>query len=121
MKNIILVEDDPFLLDIYITKFKEAGFNIEVIKEGQKVLETLKKKLPDLLILDIVLPDVDGLEVLKEIRSQDAFKNLPIIILSNLGQKQEVKKGLEMGATKYFIKANYKPSELVEEIKKILI
>lgn len=120
MKYILLVEDDPFLIDIYTTKLKEAGFEIEVAKDGQAALKSLNRKKYDLLILDIVLPHIDGWEILRKIRGQDKLKNLPVIILSNLGQKQEVKKGLDLGATKYLIKAHYKPSEVVKEIKEIL-
>ncbi len=120
MKNILLVEDDPFLIDIYVTKLKEAGFEIEVAKNGQTALKFLNRKEYDLLVLDIVLPCIDGWEILEKIRKQEQFRDLLIIILSNLGQRQEVKKGLELGATKYLIKAHYKPSEIVEEIKKML-
>lgn len=120
MKNILLIEDDPFLIDIYITKLKEAGFGVEVAKDGQTALKLLKRKKYDLLILDIVLPHIDGWEILERIKKQKELKDLLIVILSNLGQKQEVKKGLDLGATKYLIKAHYKPSEIIEEIKEIL-
>ncbi len=120
MKNILLVEDDPFLIDIYVTKLKEAGFEIEVAKNGQTALKFLNRKKYDLLVLDIVLPRIDGWEILEKIRKQEKLRDLLIIILSNLGQRQEVKKGLDLGATKYLIKAHYKPSEIVEEIKKML-
>lgn len=120
MKNILLVEDDPFLIDIYTTKLKEAGFEVEVAKDGQVALKCLSRKKPDLLVLDIVLPHIDGWEILKKIREEDQFKDLLVMILSNLGQRQEVKKGLDLGATKYLIKAHYNPSEIIEEIKEIL-
>jgi len=120
MKHILLIEDDPFLVDIYTTKLKEAGFEVSIAKDGHTALKHLKKQRPDLVLLDIVLPHTDGWEILEEIKGQEEFKDLLIIILSNLGQKQEVEKGLDLGATKYLIKAHYKPSEIVEEIKKIL-
>jgi len=120
MKKIILAEDDPFLIDIYTVKIKQAGFEIEVVKDGGKVLKILEQGKPDLLLLDIVLPNIDGWELLRKIKEQDKFKDLSVIILSNLGQKQEVKKGFDLGAVKYLIKAHYTPSEVVEEIKKIL-
>jgi DNA-binding response OmpR family regulator len=120
MKNILLVEDDPFLIDIYTTKLKEAGFEIEVARDGQSALKRLNRKRPDLLVLDIVLPHIDGWEILGKIKEEDQLKGLLIVILSNLGQKQEVKKGLDLGATKYLIKAHYNPSEIIEEIKEIL-
>lgn len=120
MKNILLVEDDPFLIDIYSTKLKEAGFEVEVVSAGEKVLDKVLEKQFDLLVLDIVLPQMDGWEILRKIKEKAKLKSLPIIILSNLGQKEEVEKGLRLGATKYLIKAHYTPSEVVSEIKKII-
>jgi|SRR3989338_6793640 len=120
MKKILLVEDDPFLADIYTTKFKEAGFEIEVTGDGDEVLSKIKESKPDLLLLDIVLPHLDGWEIMEKIRGTDGLENLNIIILSNLGQKSEVEKGMKLGAVKYLIKAHYTPSEIVEEIKKVI-
>jgi len=120
MKNILLVEDDPFLSDIYTTKLKKEGFSVDIALDGQECLKKLEKSTPDLVVLDVVLPKVDGWEVLSSIRKQEKFKDLKVVILSNLGQKDEVEKGLSLGATAYFIKAHYTPAEIVEEIKKIL-
>jgi len=117
MKSILLVEDDPFMIDIYTTKLKEEGFSIEVAKDGEEGLRKIKEKMPDLVVLDIVLPQIDGWEILEKIKN---LENLKVVILSNLGQKEEVEKGMKLGATKYLIKAHYTPSEVVEEIKKIL-
>jgi DNA-binding response OmpR family regulator len=124
MKSILLVEDDPFLIDIYTRKLKKAGFTVEIAEDGENALKILGQKKPDLLLLDIVLPEIDGWEILRKIKNQKSkiknSKGLKIIILSNLGQKEEVEKGLKLGATKYLIKAHYTPSQVVEEIKKIL-
>ena len=124
MKRILLVEDDPFLIDIYTRKLKRAGFETVVAEEGKEALKLLQQKTFELMILDIVLPEVDGWAILKEIKELKQknrdLENLKIIILSNLGQKEEVEKGLKLGATKYLIKAHFTPSQVVEEIKKIL-
>jgi len=124
MKQILLIEDDPFLIDIYTTKLKEGGFSVEVATGGEEGLRKLRERSFDLLVLDIVLPQIDGWKVLEEIKNQGLkdknLKDLKIIVLSNLGQKEEVEKGLKLGATKYLIKAHYTPSEVVEEIRKIL-
>lgn len=123
MKKILLVEDDPFLIDIYTTKFKEEGFSVAFANDGEEGLRRLlgeNEEKFDLLILDIVLPHVDGWEILKEIKANEKLKNLKIVILSNLGQKGEVEKGIKLGATKYLIKAHYTPSGVIKEIKKIL-
>ena len=116
MKKILFVEDDPFLIDIYTTKLKEAGFEVKVSTNGQEALEKIKEEQFDLLLLDIVLPQIDGWAILEKIKNA----SLKIIILSNLSQKEEVEKGLKLGATKYLIKAHYTPSEVVEEIKETL-
>jgi len=120
MKKILLVEDDPFLIDIYTTKLKGAGFTVEVVKDGETVLPTLKTSQPDLLLLDIVLPHVDGWEILAMIQKEKILSGLKIVVLSNLGQKSEVEKGMKLGATKYLIKAHHTPSEVVKEVESIL-
>ncbi len=118
MKKILLIEDDLFLIDIYRTKLKSCGFNVIFVSNKDVALEKIKKEKIDLVLLDIVLPEADGWEVLKNIKQ--ISRPPKVIILSNLGQKEEVEKGLNMGAEKYLIKASYTPSEVVEEIKKIL-
>ncbi len=120
MKKILLIEDDPFLANIYSTKLEEAGFSVDVVMDGESVLRALKEKKPDALLLDIVLPGVDGWEVLRRIKKEEDLKDLKVIILSNLGQKEEVEKGLELGAARYLIKAHYTLTEVVEEVKKLL-
>ncbi len=120
MKTILLIEDDPFLVEIYTTKLKEEGFSMAVAIDGQEGLKIIKEKAPDLLLLDIVLPNVNGWEILREIKRDDKLNNLKIVILSNLSQKEEIEKGMKLGAVKYLIKAHYTPSEVVKVIKKIL-
>jgi DNA-binding response OmpR family regulator len=120
MKKILLVEDDNFIIDIYITKLKEVGFSVQSAVNGEDALAKIKQSRPDLVLLDIVLPQVTGFEFLQEIKSMPELKNVPVIVLSNLGQKKEVEKGLSLGAAKYLIKAHYTPTEVVEEIRAIL-
>jgi len=119
MKKILLVEDDPFLVDIYNVKLKEENFSVSVAVDGDECLKKLKEDKPDIILLDIVLPSIDGWEVLRKIRKENDLKDVKVVILSNLGQRAEVEKGLDLGAVKYLIKAHYTPSEVVEEIKKI--
>lgn len=118
--TILLTEDDPFLIDIYSTKIKEAGFEVEIAQNGEECLAKVREKKPDILVLDIVLPQINGWEVLRKIRNDENLKYLKIIILSNLCQKTEIEEGFKLGATKYLIKAHYTPSEVVNEIKKLL-
>jgi len=120
MKKILIVEDDQFLMDIYATKLREEGFAVEEATNGEMAFEKLRESQPDLILLDIILPMQEGFEILKEIKSDEKFKNLPIITISNLGQREDIKKGLSLGAVKYLVKADYTPSQIVKEIKKIL-
>ena len=120
MKSILLVEDDPFVVDIYTKKLTEAGFLVEVTRDREETLKKISERKPDLMLLDIVLPNIEGWDLLKEIKEDLAFKDLKVAILSNLGQKADVEKGLKLGATRYFIKAHFTPTQVVEEIKKML-
>ncbi len=120
MKSILLVEDDPFVIDIYTKKLAEAGFSVEVAQNREETLRKISEKKPVLLLLDIVLPNIEGWDLLREIKEDLAFKDLKVAILSNLGQKSDVEKGMKLGAVRYFIKAHYTPTQVVEEIKKTL-
>lgn len=118
--TILLIEDDPLLIDIYSTKLKESGFEVTVAPDGEKGLKSLEAQLPDLVLLDIVLPKQNGWEVLSKIRGDDRFKSLKVVLLSNLGQKEEIEKGLSLGADRYLIKAHFTPTQVVQEIQKLL-
>jgi len=118
--NIVLVEDDPLLVDIYTTKFEEVGFTVIVAKDGKLAFKIIKETRPHIVVLDIVLPHQDGWEVLREIREDQTFNHMKVLILSNLGQKEEVERGMRLGANKYLIKAHYTPSEVAREIARLL-
>ena len=118
--TILLIEDDPLLIDIYSTKLKESGFEVTVAEDGEKGLRSLEGAMPNLVLLDIVLPKQNGWEVLSKIRQNDRFKGLKVVLLSNLGQKEEIEKGLSLGADRYLIKAHFTPTQVVQEIQKLL-
>jgi len=118
--KILLVEDDTFISGMYQTKLSMLGYTVRVAYDGEVGWAELQKETPDLVLLDIVLPKKDGFEILGEIRSDERFKGLPVILLTNLGQKPDVQKGLELGADDYIIKAHFTPTEVVEKIEKML-
>lgn len=120
MKNILLVEDDPFLIDVYSIKLEKEDFSLEVAKDGEEAVQKLKEGNFDLVVLDIVLPHTDGWAILEQIRENPLWGDLKIVVLSNLGQRKDVEKGIKLGAAKYLIKAHFTPSQVVEEIKKLL-
>ncbi|MBN1778997.1 MAG: response regulator [Candidatus Buchananbacteria bacterium] len=118
--TILLVEDDEFLSELYATKLKLEGYNVVLANDGEKGLRLAGEKKPDLILLDIIMPKMDGFEVLKGLKENPATKSIPVILLTNLSQKDEVKKGLELGAVDYLIKAHFMPSEVVKKIKQII-
>lgn len=118
-KKVLLVEDDKFLSEMYSAKLAESGFEVEAAFDGEEGLEKAKEK-PDLILLDIVLPKIDGFEILDRIKKDDQLKGIPVIALTNLGQKEEVEKGLKLGAADYIVKAHFTPTEVVAKIKKVL-
>lgn len=119
-KRILLVEDDEFLAELYATKLQLEGFEVELATDGEKGLQMAKTVEPDLILLDIILPKLDGFEVLTEIKKDPKAKSIPVILLTNLSQKDEVKKGLDLGANDYLIKAHFMPSEVVKKIKETI-
>ena len=116
----MVVEDDSFVIDIYRTKISQEGFNVVLASNGLEAIEKLSqgKEMPDLILLDIVMPYMDGLETLEKIKKDEKIKNIPVILLTNLSQKEEVDKGLELGAVDYLIKSHFTPSEVMEKIRK---
>lgn len=118
--TILLVEDDTFISGMYMTKLSALGYTVIVAADGEAGWAELQKKSPDLVLLDIVLPKKDGFEILADIRKSEKLKNIPVILLTNLGQKPDVQKGLDLGADSYIIKAHFTPSEIVEKIEKTL-
>ena len=118
--KILLVEDDTFLLGMYATKFELEDFKVIMAEDGEKAVRAAAKELPDIILLDIILPKLSGFEVLKQIKAQAATAKIPVILLTNLSQRDEIEQGLKMGAEDYLIKAHFMPSEVVEKIKKVL-
>ncbi|MDO8626595.1 MAG: response regulator [Candidatus Magasanikbacteria bacterium] len=118
--NILLVEDDIFLAGIYQKKFEMEAYKIVVADNGEKALVEAKKKKFDIILLDILLPKLDGFAVLEKLKADPETKPIPVILLTNLGQKDDVDKGLQAGAVDYLIKAHFKPSEVVDKVRAVL-
>jgi DNA-binding response OmpR family regulator len=118
--KILLIEDDPFLLSMYSTKFSMEKFQVISADDGEKGLKVSKETDPDIILLDILMPKMNGFEVLEELKKDKKTANIPVILLTNLNQKDEIERGMSMGADDYLIKAHFMPSEVVEKIKKVL-
>lgn len=119
-KKILLVDDDPFILDMYVLKFKERNFEIITATDGKTGLEKIRHDKPDVVLLDIVMPALDGFDVLQELKKQKPDHPMKIILLTNLGQKEDVERGMSLGADDYIIKAHFTPSEVVDKVNSLL-
>jgi|SRR3989344_2438720 len=119
-KIILLIEDDEFLAELYATKLTIEGYKVYLANDGQKGLKMAKEKLPALVLLDILLPKMDGFEVLTALKGDIKTKKIPVILLTNLSQRSDVQRGLDLGADDYLIKAHFMPSEVVAKIKRLI-
>ncbi len=115
--KILLVEDDKFLSRAYQDGLLRAGFEVIIALDGSEAIEKIKKEVPDLILLDLIMPVKNGFEVLEEIKKDNEFKNIPIIILSNLGQDSDINRGKELGAVDYLIKSDWSIQGVVEKVK----
>ncbi|MEA2088510.1 MAG: response regulator transcription factor [Patescibacteria group bacterium] len=117
--KILIIEDDSFLSDFYGKKLSDKNYEVFIASDGEKGVKIAKEKKPDLILLDLVLPKMSGFDVVKELKSGDC-KNIPIVLLTNLNEKENIDKALDMGVEDYLIKVYFTPSEIVEKIKNIL-
>ncbi len=119
-KKILLAEDDYFIQDIYQTKLKQEGFETVLAENGKEVLINLEKEIPDLIMLDILMPYMSGIEALRKIKENEEWEKIPVLILSNLSQNEDIDEALSLGANDYLIKSQFSPSEVIEKVKEIL-
>ena len=119
-KTILVVEDDEMIGSMYKTKFEADGFTVLTANNGAAGLELAKKEKPDIIMLDVILPQLDGFSVLEEIKKDPALKNTPVIMLTNLGTEEDKKKGQAMGALDYLVKASLTPGQVSAKIKQAL-
>ncbi len=119
-RRVLLVEDEQFIRDIYKRQLEKAGIPTDDLAGGKEVLPTLRQKQYDLVLLDIMLPDLNGLEILRQMKQDEALKDIPVIFLTNLGQEEVVKEGTVLGAVGYLVKSSYDPNQIVEEVKNVL-
>jgi len=119
-KTILLVEDEPLLANLLRQRLEREGFTVLLGRDGEEGLRILKESHPSLILLDIILPKVSGFEFMEKMRADPTIERVPIFIISNLGQEQDVKRGQELGASGYFVKAQISIEELVNQVKEFL-
>jgi len=120
MKKILVIEDDKFLRELIVQKLIKEGYETSEAVDGEEGIKKVKEEKPDLVLLDLILPGIDGFEVLSKKREDSILAQIPVIVLSNLGQKEDVERGLKLGAIDYLIKAHFTPGEIIEKVKNAL-
>lgn len=119
-KKILIIEDDTFLHELCKKKFIHAGYEVMSAFAGQEGLKKIQKETPALILLDLLLPEMDGLDLLEQLKSDPATAQIPVIIMSNYSDRERVQKGIELGAKDYIIKAHFTPEDIVKKVKDVL-
>lgn len=118
--TVLVVEDDEFLREVISQKLNSEGFKISSTIDATSALKNIEKSKPQVILLDLILPGMDGYEFLSQIKQNPASKDIPVIVLSNLGQKEDIERAMSAGATDYMIKANFTPAEIVQKVKDVV-
>lgn len=116
-KYVLIVEDDPFYSNIYKTKIEKEGLAAMLAGDGDKAIKIAKEKKPTLVVLDLIMPGKDGFQTLEELKKDEGLKDVPVIVLSNLSQEEDMKRVMDLGAKEYIIKSNVPINDLVAKIK----
>lgn len=119
-KTVLIIEDDHFLSSMYAEKLSLEGFQVLTALDGRAGLTSALSASPDLIILDILMPEMDGLTVLKHLRADVATAHVPVIMLTNLSQSDQIDRAHELGANEYLVKAHFIPSEVVAKVRQLI-
>jgi DNA-binding response OmpR family regulator len=115
-KKILIIEDEFSLLNVLEMKFEQSGYEVLTAPDGKKGINTAKNEKPDLILLDIIMPEMDGFEVLKKLKEEMKTKEIPVVILTNSGREEEVGKGYDLGAVDYLVKANLSLEKIEDKV-----
>ncbi|MEK7545912.1 MAG: response regulator [Patescibacteria group bacterium] len=118
--KILVVEDETFLVKIYAVKLKKEGFDVSIANDGEEAVRLAQEIEPDIILLDLILPKMNGFEALEKMRASSANKTTPVIVLSNLGQEEDIKRAEALGADSYLVKANFSIQDIVAKIRETL-
>ena len=118
MKKILIVEDEQIIIDLLQKKITEEGYEVFIAKDGEEGLKAMRETKPDLVLLDIVMPKMGGLEVMEEAQKEPELKKIPIIVISNSGQPVELDRAQKLGARDWLIKTEFDPEEVIDKVKK---
>ncbi len=119
MKKVLIIEDDSFLQGLEATKIIKSGYEVSSAQSGEEAMSKILEPGINVILLDLLLPDFDGFQILQRIKETETTKDIPVIIFSNLSETKDIEKAISLGATKFMVKSNFSLEELVEQIKKL--
>jgi DNA-binding response OmpR family regulator len=119
-QKILIIEDDQFIRESIVQRLKKEGYEASAAIDGEEGIKKVKEEKPALVLLDLVLPVLDGFEVLTKMKEDPSLSSIPVIILSNLDQKEDVERGLKLGAVDHLVKAHFTPGEIIEKVRAVL-
>jgi len=119
-KNILIIEDDEFFRELISKSLSSGGFVVSGAVDGQKGIEKAKELKPSLILLDLLLPSMDGFEVLSNLKKDSETSSIPVLILSNLGSKEDIDKAVKLGAADFLIKSQFASDEIIKKIKSFI-
>lgn len=119
-KKILLVDDDVYIRDLYTEVLKDENYDVAIAADGQEAVQMVAQNSFDLILLDVMLPKMDGIQVLSRIKQNEKYKNVPVVMLTNFGQKDLVKQAVSMGSSDYLLKYNITPGEMTQKVRQIL-
>jgi CheY-like chemotaxis protein len=119
-KRVLIVEDDNFVAEVYSTKLMEMGHEVTIAQNGEEGLKMIREDVPDLILLDIIMPVMGGIEMLEELKKSEEWKKIPVILLTNVGEKDSIQKVQSLGVNDYLIKSHFTPAEVIEKMEAVL-
>jgi two-component system phosphate regulon response regulator PhoB len=121
MEKILIIEDEDALAKVLGEKFRQEKFEVRIVDDGEKALPAVRQFMPNMVLLDLILPGKSGFEILKEMKGDPELERIPVIVLSNLGEDESIKEALSLGAKDYFVKTQHPINEVVDKVKEKLL
>ncbi|MEK7653251.1 MAG: response regulator [Patescibacteria group bacterium] len=118
--KILLIEDDPMIVEMYKMRLEAEGYEVTATDRGSEAIEIAKKEKPAVVLLDVILPEIDGFTILQNMKAEMETKDIPVLLLTNLGQESDKEKGTNLGAADYFVKSQHTPAEVIQKVKELI-
>src|SRR5437870_2900511 len=118
-KKVLVVEDDSFISTLITTEIQKSGYEVQSAHDGPHALLSAREEKPDLILLDLLMPEMDGFQVLEKLKADTVTASIPVIVLSNFGQPEDIKRATDAGAADFLVKVNFTPTEIIEKVNAI--